>query len=123
LFELEVGMLNAPQYTDSYYITTVINSLANTFVSLAVTEGSEFFSSRRDDPLSDPKLRLAVDEIERYMSMDRLVPSYHNVITLAGIEVSLGVFLVTGHGPGRAKCLWVSVAGQGQAHDGLPIAR
>jgi transcription initiation factor TFIID subunit 2 len=76
------------QFTDSYYIASVINSLANTFISLAVTEGSDFFTSRHADPLSDTKLRLAVDEIERYMSMDRLVPSYHNVITLAGLEVS-----------------------------------
>lgn len=29
----------------------------------------------------------AVQEVDRYLSTDRLVPSYHNVVTIAGIEV------------------------------------
>jgi len=29
----------------------------------------------------------AVQEVERYLSADRLVPSYHNIVTVAGIEV------------------------------------
>lgn len=31
----------------------------------------------------------AVQEVDRYLSADRLVPSYHNVVTIAGIEVRL----------------------------------
>jgi hypothetical protein len=30
----------------------------------------------------------ASDEIDRYMSTDRLVPSFHNAITVSGIQVS-----------------------------------
>lgn len=31
----------------------------------------------------------AVQEVDRYLSADRLVPSYHNVVTIAGIEARL----------------------------------
>ena len=32
-------------------------------------------------------LRLSLVEIRRYRNMDRLIPSYHNVVTIATIEV------------------------------------
>lgn len=34
-------------------------------------------------------LKQAVDEISRYRSMDRLIPSPHNVVTVAALEVSV----------------------------------
>ena len=30
----------------------------------------------------------AISEVERYRSMDRLIPSFHNVVTVAALEVS-----------------------------------
>lgn len=32
-------------------------------------------------------LQLALAEVERYRSMDRLIPSVHNVVTVAALEV------------------------------------
>lgn len=32
-------------------------------------------------------LKQALAEVDRYRSMDRLIPSYHNVVTVAVIEV------------------------------------
>lgn len=37
---------------------------------------------------SNENLAPAVQEVERYLASDRLVPSYHNAVTIAGIEVS-----------------------------------
>ena len=33
----------------------------------------------------------AIAEVDRYRNMDRLIPSYHNVVTIAALEV--GVYL------------------------------
>ena len=35
----------------------------------------------------------AVDEVQRYMSMDRLVPSYRNAVSVAGLEWNLRMML------------------------------
>jgi transcription initiation factor TFIID subunit 2 len=34
-------------------------------------------------------MKQAIDEISRYRSMDRLIPSPHNVVTTAALEVRL----------------------------------
>lgn len=41
---------------------------------------------------TNENLAPAVKEVERYLSADRLVPSYHNVVTVAGIEVRFASF-------------------------------
>jgi transcription initiation factor TFIID subunit 2 len=33
-------------------------------------------------------LQQALAEVDRYRSMDRLIPSFHNVVTLAAVDVS-----------------------------------
>lgn len=57
-------------------------------VSVAPVETTQLSSGNKlqGKPLSITTQH-AIDEIERYMSMDRLVSSYHNVITQAGLEV------------------------------------
>lgn len=42
---------------------------------------------------SNQFLQPAIEEVERYMSSDRLVPSYHNAVTVAGIEWKLKLTL------------------------------
>ena len=78
-------------YSDSFYITTIIAALGNTFVSANTRDQSEFAAVPNGSNFSAPKeqqlLHAAVDEVTRYTNLDRLVPSYHNVITVAGIEV------------------------------------
>lgn len=34
-------------------------------------------------------MKQAIAEVDRYRNMDRLIPSYHNVVTIATLEVSL----------------------------------
>ena len=78
------------QYSDAYYISTLIASLACATVSTAPPERGELTRSapKIDQTEEDRQLlQLAVSEVERYRSMDRLIPSVHNVVTVAALEV------------------------------------
>lgn len=75
-------------FSDAYYITTIIAALGNPFVSAVMREQSELAAlSYFEAPPEQAILTAAVDEVTRYTNLDRLVPSYHNVITVAGVEV------------------------------------
>lgn len=39
------------------------------------------------DPTDVDLLKQAIAEVDRYKSMDRLIPSVHNVVSIATIEV------------------------------------
>lgn len=56
------------------------------FVDVPAPEASELFGPSESEEGKNPLLLAAVDEVSRYMSMDRLVPSYRNSITIAGLE-------------------------------------
>jgi transcription initiation factor TFIID subunit 2 len=78
------------QYSDALYICTIISALACACISTVPPERGEFLptASRSDQNDEDHELlRLARAEVERYRSMDRLVPSTHNVVTIAALEV------------------------------------
>ncbi|KAM0754710.1 hypothetical protein T439DRAFT_120001 [Meredithblackwellia eburnea MCA 4105] len=74
------------KYSDAFYISTVMSGLGHAFVAVATRDTGQFsdtdLSERRENTYLEP----ALEEVDRYMSSDRLVPSYHNVITTAGIE-------------------------------------
>jgi transcription initiation factor TFIID subunit 2 len=76
--------------SDTFYLTSVIAALGHSFLAVSLQESGQFTSedSFLEEVNNNAFLEPAVAEIERYMSADRLVPSYHNAITVAGIEVS-----------------------------------
>lgn len=66
----------------------MISAMSHALVAVAPVERSEFMSERREGDVELPlAVREANDEVERHMSADRLVPSYRNAITVAGLEV------------------------------------
>ncbi|WVQ79213.1 hypothetical protein IAT38_001309 [Cryptococcus sp. DSM 104549] len=70
------------EYSDSYYIAAIITAISNAF-----TVGS-FAQSQlpEDEALEEQALvKEAMDGVNRTMTVDRLVPSYHNVVTKAGL--------------------------------------
>ena len=79
------------QYSDALYICTAISALACASVSSIPPERGEFVATD-SRPTMDPQdielLKQALIEIRRYRSMDRLIPSIHNVVTIATVEVS-----------------------------------
>ena len=74
------------------YICTVISALACATISTVPPERGEFIPIE-SQPVRDAQdvdlLKQALVEVDRYRSMDRLIPSYHNVVTVAVIEVSM----------------------------------
>ncbi|KAF9245714.1 hypothetical protein BU15DRAFT_85416 [Melanogaster broomeanus] len=81
----------ANSYSDAFYICTLISTVACATVSTAPPERGELLKEevQAEHNAEDVSLmKQAVDEITRYRSMDRLIPSPHNVVTTAALEVS-----------------------------------
>ncbi|CDZ96230.1 TATA binding protein associated factor [Phaffia rhodozyma] len=79
------------KYSDSSYVATIIACLGYCLVLTASVElgGASPAAadlSKPDHRTSILLLEQAADQVDRYMEMDRLVPSFHNVVTLAGLE-------------------------------------
>ncbi|KAL4070551.1 hypothetical protein J3A83DRAFT_4244024 [Scleroderma citrinum] len=82
----------ANPFSDAFYICTLISCAACALVSTAPPERGELLREevRSEQTAEDIKLlKQAVDEVNRYRSMDRLIPSPHNVVTTAALECHL----------------------------------
>lgn len=78
------------QYSDAYYICTIISAAACSNVSTAAPERGELLPSevRVEHNAEDEELlKQTLTEVDRYRSMDRLIPSVHNIVTIAALEV------------------------------------
>lgn len=71
------------QYSDAHYITSIMHALSHALVNVLPRGETELLT----EVDANENLVPAVQEVERYLSADRLVPSYHNIVTVAGIEV------------------------------------
>ncbi|GAA5969785.1 hypothetical protein JCM11641_008040 [Rhodosporidiobolus odoratus] len=86
------------KYSDATYITTVMHSLSHALVKVLPREQPMFASQQEEQQHeidANENLAPAVAEVERYLSADRLVPSWHNVVTVAGIEFMLKLTLAS----------------------------
>ena len=80
------------QYTDAFYICTIVSALACASVSTVPPERGELFPTEiKSDQTQEEAnlLKQSLSEVDRYRSMDRLIPSPHNVVTMATLEVSV----------------------------------
>ncbi|KAJ3895800.1 hypothetical protein GG344DRAFT_72802 [Lentinula edodes] len=79
----------ANPYSDAYYICTIISAAACSNVSTAAPERGELLPSevRVEHNAEDEELlKQTLTEVDRYRSMDRLIPSVHNIVTIAALE-------------------------------------
>ncbi|KAJ3797877.1 TATA-binding protein associated factor Taf2 [Lentinula aff. detonsa] len=79
----------ANPYSDAYYICTIISAAACSNVSTAAPERGELLPSevRVEHNAEDEELlKQTLTEVDRYRSMDRLIPSVHNNVTVAALE-------------------------------------
>ncbi|KAG6813996.1 hypothetical protein H0H92_004489 [Tricholoma furcatifolium] len=79
----------ANPYSDGYYICTIISAAASSTVSIAPPERGELLPSevRNEHNAEDAELlKQSIVEVDRYRSMDRLIPSTHNCVTVAALE-------------------------------------
>lgn len=79
-------------FSDGSYLATIITCLGH---ALVIHTTNEFLQPDKvakpytvERQLDNAILSEAIQEVDRYMKMDRLVPSFHNVVTIAGLEVS-----------------------------------
>ncbi|KAG9313991.1 hypothetical protein JVU11DRAFT_4768 [Chiua virens] len=82
----------ANPYSDAFYICTLVSTAACATISVAPPERGELLKEevRSEQSAEDANLlKQAVDEISRYRSMDRLISSPHNVVTIAALEFYL----------------------------------
>ncbi|KAI6031377.1 hypothetical protein BKA83DRAFT_4199448 [Pisolithus microcarpus] len=82
----------ANPYSDTFYICTLISCVACALVPTASPERGELLREevRSEQTAEDVNwLKQAVEEVNRYKSMDRLIPSPHNVVTIAVLEFYL----------------------------------
>ncbi|KIY69351.1 hypothetical protein CYLTODRAFT_420749 [Cylindrobasidium torrendii FP15055 ss-10] len=90
--QLKFNDNTANPYSDAFYICTLITAGACATVSTAPPERGELLptETRTEHNEEDRKLLSSVsEEIERYLSMDRLIPSAHNIVTMAVLEFYL----------------------------------
>ncbi|KAJ3830293.1 hypothetical protein F5880DRAFT_1516515 [Lentinula raphanica] len=79
----------ANPYSDAYYICTIISAAACSNVSTTAPERGELLPSevRVEHNAEDEELlKQTLTEVDRYRSMDRLIPSVHNIVTIAALE-------------------------------------
>ncbi|KAG2155663.1 TATA-binding protein associated factor Taf2 [Suillus clintonianus] len=82
----------ANPYSDAFYICTLISAVACATVSVAPPERGELLREevQSEHTTEDANLmKQAIDEVSRYRSMDRLIPSPKNVVTTAVLEFYL----------------------------------
>lgn len=93
-----------------------MNALGHALVAVSPRETGQFTEQDNHEEVEgNIHLQPAIDEIERYMSADRLVPSYHNAITVSGIEVRWLFRSVAGR-----TLMSLGRAVEVEAHDGEP---
>ncbi|EIW87115.1 TATA-binding protein associated factor Taf2 [Coniophora puteana RWD-64-598 SS2] len=82
----------ANPYSDAFYICTLMAASACANVPTAPPERGELLKEevRSEQTAEDASLlNQALEEVNRYRSMDRLIPSPHNVVTTAVLEFYL----------------------------------
>ncbi|KAH9824294.1 hypothetical protein DFH28DRAFT_1103158 [Melampsora americana] len=91
-------------YSDVNYVSTVISAMTDCFMHSAegpsLDNGSELFGmslkqQSHDGSLARRNLWAMINEVERCLVMDRLVPSYRNLVTMAVIESKLKMMLAS----------------------------
>ena len=94
------------RYSDSYYLSSIINCLAIALIPTVQHDASVFQQDEDADSNDHPRgpelRRNAIDEVERYRTMDRLVPSYQNVISIAALEFNIKL-MITGIIPNNGQ--------------------
>ncbi|GAA5825196.1 hypothetical protein JCM3770_002346, partial [Rhodotorula araucariae] len=79
------------KYSDAHYITAIMHALSHALVNVLPRPEAEQLT----EVDANENLAPAVQEVDRYLSADRLVPSYHNIVTVAGIEFKLKLTLAS----------------------------
>lgn len=107
------------QYADGFYICTIISAAAYATVSTASPERGELLPAEVRTEYNDEDadlLKQSLAEVDRYRSMDRLIPSTHNNVTIAALEVDRFLLLQVPGTDDRIQSsisfLWLQISSQ-----------
>lgn len=75
------------RFVDDFYIAGLISCLAHAFVPLDSLWG-QYVPADEDPSAVDDEMLLgsACQEVERFQELDRLVPSFHNVVSMSSLD-------------------------------------
>ncbi|KAG8894105.1 hypothetical protein FRB99_001519, partial [Tulasnella sp. 403] len=79
-------------YSDGLYISTLIAAVGASLLPIVTPEQSQLIATTQapqEKTQAAELLKAAAMEVERYREMDRLVPSLHNVVSIAALEWNL----------------------------------
>ncbi|KAI9479594.1 hypothetical protein BDB00DRAFT_173553 [Zychaea mexicana] len=79
------------EFSDSYYIATIISALGDAFIPMRDTSNPD--SMQIDDDEGEQLLAAAVSEIERFRTLDCVIPTYHNIVTVSCIKALTNLML------------------------------
>lgn len=85
-------------FSDNYYVSTLVAALGHSLIpgQLEIPnfyEDDEDEFDRFDDGTSTDVLEQAVREIDRYRTLDYLMPTYHNSITISCLQASMRLMM------------------------------
>lgn len=83
------------KFVDDFYIAGVVIALAGAFVPADSAMYGGFVPAHEDPDARDDEtlLQRACEEVDRYQELDKLVPSFQNVVTLASIDWHMTMML------------------------------
>ncbi|EPQ30343.1 uncharacterized protein PFL1_01869 [Pseudozyma flocculosa PF-1] len=81
------------RFVDDFYLASIMDGLASAFVPVDSVGGFVPADEDEDARDDDALLAHAAAEVERLQELDKLVPSYHNVITLGALDWQAAMML------------------------------
>jgi transcription initiation factor TFIID subunit 2 len=74
------------EFSDCYYVATLVSALGDSLIPVADSPSEAL---QNDDFEGEQVTAAAKAEIERFRTLDYVIPSYHNIITVTCLRVSV----------------------------------
>jgi transcription initiation factor TFIID subunit 2 len=88
------------EFSDSFYVATLLSCLAKSMISTSDSKLSFDFGDHDQEVRDADFTRTAVDEIQRFRRIDEWIPSFHNLYTVTALD-SMKLFMQKGIAPRR----------------------
>ncbi|KAH7057737.1 hypothetical protein BKA57DRAFT_385108, partial [Linnemannia elongata] len=86
-------------FSDNYYVSTLVSALGHSLIPdftrgrSGMDDDEDETFEHADDPQGKEVLEQAVREIDRYRTLDYLIPTYHNTVTVSCLQATARLML------------------------------
>jgi transcription initiation factor TFIID subunit 2 len=80
------------EYSDSFYVATLLSCLAQSMISTSNSKLSFDFGDHDQEVRDADFKRIAIDDIQRFRRIDEWIPSFHNLYTVTALD-SMRLFM------------------------------